>query len=112
MSLKADWAYDFSCDQSLEAMCAVFNAAGPWQWQLRDSYVYGDYLSTRPATGVHLRVHEYPQAFFKGARDEGFSALLQIETNSLADKTEVDAFFQGLLSRVTATDITEIEPYD
>ncbi|MCO6453100.1 MAG: hypothetical protein J5I90_20130 [Caldilineales bacterium] len=112
MSFKANWAYDFSCDQPLETIGAAFNDAGPWQWQLRDSYIYGDYLNARPAPGVHLRVHEYPQAFYKGPREQGFLALLQIETDSLLDKAEIDAVFQGLLNRVMATGITEIEPYD
>jgi hypothetical protein len=112
MPLKADWAYDFSCDQPLEAIGAVFNDAGPWQWQLRDSFVYGDYLNTRPASGVRLRVHEYPQAFVKGPREKGFTALLQIEADSLAEQAEIDAVFRGLLARVMAQGITEIEPYD
>jgi hypothetical protein len=112
MPLKADWAYDFSCDRPLDAIGAVFNDAGPWQWQLRDSYVYGDYLNTRPARGVHLRVHEYPQAFIQGPREKGFSALLRIEADSLAEKVEIDAVFRGLLTRVMAEEITEIEPYD
>ena len=112
MTFKADWAYDFSCDQPLEAICTVFNDAGPWQWQLRDSYMYGNYLNTRPAPGVHLRVHEYPQAFFEGFREKGFSALLQIGADSVVKKTEVDEVFRGLLDRVMTRDITEIEPYD
>jgi len=45
--LKADWAYDFACDQPIEVIPAAFNAAGPWQWQLRDSHFYGDYVSCR-----------------------------------------------------------------
>ena len=57
--------------------------------------MYGDYLNTRPATGVHLRVHEYPQAFIKGPREEGFSASLQIEADSVVEKVEVDGFFGG-----------------
>ena len=112
MSIKADWAYDFSCDQPLEAICAVFNVASPWQWQVRDNYMYGDYLNTRPAASVHLRVHEYPQAFFKGPREKGFSALLRIEADSLVEQGELDTVFRGLLSKIMATDITEIEPYD
>lgn len=112
MPLKADWAYDFSCGQSLEAICAAFNAAGPWQWQMRDSYTHGDYLNTRPATGVRLRVHEYPQAFFEGPRERGFSALLQIEAESAVGRQEIDASFRALLERISATDVAEIEPYD
>ena len=112
MPLKAAWAYDFACDQSLEAIGTAFNAAGPWRWQVRDSYMYGDYLNTHPATGVHLRVHEYPQAFITGPREEGFSALLQIEDDSQVDKAEIDEIFRGLLSVIRATDVKEIEAYD
>lgn len=112
MSFKADWAYDFSCSQTLEELCVVFNDAGPWQWQLRESYMVGSYFNTRPMEGVHVRVHEYPQAFMQGPRDEGFSALLQIEDDSEAEKEDVARVFRELLSRVMATDINEIEPYD
>ena len=116
MPLKAYWAYDFSCDQPLEALRAVFNAVGPWQWQGRESAWYGDYLNTRLATGVRVRVHEYPQAgaggLFVGLREKGFSALLQIEADSSVTQAEVDGVFRGLLSRVMATNITEIDPYD
>jgi hypothetical protein len=116
MPLKAYWAYDFACDRSLEDLHAVFNEAGPWQWQLRDSAWYGDYLNTRPTEGVRVRVHEYPQAgeagTFVGIRDKGFSALLQIEAGSLAARAEVDSIFQGLLSRVNVRETVEIEPYD
>ncbi|MEZ4769672.1 MAG: hypothetical protein R2844_14730 [Caldilineales bacterium] len=112
MAFKANWAYDFSCDQSLEEILAVFNDTGPWQWQLRDSYVYGVYLNTRPMEGVHVRVHEYPQAFINGPREEGFLALLQIDNDSLAEKEDVDGVLLELLSRVSAAAINEIEPYD
>ena len=112
MSFKANWAYDFSCNHSLEEIVGVFNDAGPWQWQLRDSYMVGMYLNTRPVDGVHVRVHEYPQAFMKGPREAGFSALLQIENDSVAVQEDVDRVFRELLGRVRATDINGIEPYD
>jgi hypothetical protein len=116
MLLKAYWAYDFVCDLSIGDMLAAFNAAGPWQWKLRDSAWYGDYLNTRPTEGVRVRVHEYPQAgeagVFVGLRNRGFSALLQIEAKSLASQAEVDEVLRGLLNTVNAQSITEIEPYD
>lgn len=118
MPLKAYWAYDFVVPEpSIEDLLPVFNEAGPWRWQLRDSAWYGDYLNTRPADGVRVRVHEYPQLVeagyrFVGLRDKGFSALLQIAAESLATQAETDAIFRELLTRVHATDLTEIEPYD
>ncbi len=116
MPLKAYWAYDFACDRTIEDMLAILNEAGPWQWVLSDSAWYGDYLSTHPIPNVRVRVHEYPQAgeagVFVGLRDKGFSALLQIKDESPATQAEIDEVFRGLLSRISATDITEIEPYD
>jgi hypothetical protein len=116
MALKAYWAYDFARDRPIEGLLAVFNDAGPWQWEMRESAWYGDYLSTGPSDGVRVRVHEYPQGgegrTFVGLRDRGFSTLLQIEAESSATQTEVDGVFRGLLTRVGATNVTAIEPYD
>ena len=40
--------YAFDSDLTLEQMQSILNAAGPWQWEMGDSYWYGDYLRTRP----------------------------------------------------------------
>jgi hypothetical protein len=111
-----DWAYDFVCEQPIEAMLVAFNAAGPWQWQLRDSAVYGDYLNCRPFEHVRLRVHEYPSAgaygVFTGLRNEGFSALIEMREGNSATRAEIDDVFRALLHQVGAADLVEIEPYD
>ena len=110
--LKECWAYDFDCDQSIEAILAAFNSAGPWQWGLGDSTTYGDYLNCRPKEHVRVRIHEYPQMLFIGKRDKGFSALLEIRPESTATWFEIDGVFRRLLQEIEATNITEIEPYD
>ena len=117
MPLKAYWAYDFAFDRPIEEMLAVFNEAGSWQWGLRDSAWYGDYLNTRPLEGVRVRVHQYPQeprpgVLFIGLQDKGFSALLQIEAESTATQAQVEDGFRRLLTRINATNVTQIEPYD
>ena len=104
MSLKKYWAYDFTCDEQLEGILAVFNEVGPWTWYLGDSAWYGDYLNTRPMERVRVRVHEFP--------GQGYSGLLEIEPGSFAEKGEVDQVFRDLLAKVNAQHITEIEPYD
>ena len=113
---KAYWAYDFACDQPIETVLAAFNAAGPWQWQLRESAVYGDYLNCRPDAHVRLRVHEYPQTgeygTFTGLRDKGFSALLEVDSGSAAAQPEIDGVFRRLLQAIDATNVTDIEHYD
>jgi hypothetical protein len=112
---KADWAYDFECDQPIEAFLAALNAAGPWQWQLRDSHFYGDYLNCRPREHVRLRVHEYPSkgmVKFSGLHNKGFKALLEIEVETGTTRSEIDEVFRRLLQAVNATNVTEIEPYD
>ena len=109
------WAYDFACDQPIEAIPAAFNTAGPWQWQLRDSDFYGDYLNCRPKQHVRLRVHEYPSkghVKFVGLRYKGFKALLQIDAERMATRSEIDDVFRRLLQGINATNVTEIEPYD
>ncbi len=111
-----DWAYDFTCGgRSIEAVLAALNATGPWQWQLRDNQVYGDYLACRPQEHVWLRIHEYPCTgigTFAGLHDKGFTALLQIDAGSAATQSEIDRAFRRLLQAIDAADLTAIEPYD
>jgi hypothetical protein len=114
--LKAYWAYDFVCDCSIETILAVFNEAGPWSWEPRESALYGDYLNSRPREGVRVQVHQYPQmgeyGMFIGLRDKGFSALLRVDAECVATQSEVDGIFRNLLQRINVTDMTEIEAYD
>jgi|GEM_PF-1243100 len=124
MPLKAYWAYVFNCDKPIELILAAFNEAGPWRWGLRDSAWYGDYLNTQPIEGVRVRIHEFPSqaseagvfvgpGTVEGIRyDRGYTALLQIRSESPATKAEIDAVLRGLLGRIHAENLREIEPYD
>jgi hypothetical protein len=124
MPFKEYWAYVFTCEQPIEAILADWNEAGPWQWQLRDSAWYGDYLNTRPIKGLRVRIHEFPSqaseagpflgpGTVEGVRyDRGYTVLLQIEAGSSAMKAEVDEVIRGSLGRISAENIKEIEPYD
>jgi hypothetical protein len=110
---KEYWAYDFACDQPMEAILAALNSAGPWQWVMGDSSTYGDYLNCRPQEHVRVRLHEYPQMLFVGSRrGKGFSALLEIRIESVATQIEIDDVFRRSLQEIDATNIREIEPYD
>jgi hypothetical protein len=113
---KADWAYDFTCKQPIEAIRDAFNAAGPWQWQLNDSHFYGDYLNCRPQEHVRLRVHAYPgngMVRFTGLRFwGGYKAMLEIAPAGTVTQSEVDDVFRRLLQGIKARHVTEIEPYD
>jgi hypothetical protein len=120
------WAYDFTCEQPIETILAVFNSAGPWQWQMRDSAIFGDYLSCRPNEHVWVRIHEYaqlgnrPTPLFAserfrvsaGRRDNGFAASLQIDDERASTRAGIDAIFRRLLQGIGVSSIAEIEPYD
>jgi hypothetical protein len=112
--LKADWAYDFACDQPIEAILDAFNAASPWQWGMRDRLHWGDYLSCRPKEGVQVRVLKYPKRYgvVVGFRDKSFKALLEIEAASMATQSEIDDVFRRSLQAINATNVTEAKPYD
>jgi hypothetical protein len=116
MPLRDYWAYDFACDRSLPDMQAALDAAGPWKWAARDSAWYGEYLHAVAADGARVALHCYPQegagGTFTGLRESGWSVLLKIDAASAATQEEVDRIFQGLLQKVGAGDVREIEPYD
>lgn len=103
MPLRDYWAYDFTCAKSIETILTIFNEAGPWIWQMRDSAWYGDYLNARPSEGVRVRIHEV-----RGI----YSALLRIESESAAQQNQIDEVCRGLLAKIHAENIKEIEPYD
>lgn len=108
----------------MRVILAVFNEAGPWQWEERESAWYGDYLNARPVEEVRARIHEFPQANEVGGvfvgpgtdegiqYDKGYTALLQIEDESSTTKSEIDEAFHVLLGKINAENIKEIEPYD
>jgi hypothetical protein len=121
------WAYDFHCNQSIESILDAFNATGPWQWQMRESVIFGNYLSCRPNDWVWIRVHEYSQMgrgpvplfatehFLASAarRDGGFAASLQInDENSAKISCEIDQVCRRLLQGINARKVAEITPYD
>ncbi|MCB0664655.1 MAG: hypothetical protein KDC80_02480 [Saprospiraceae bacterium] len=112
ISFKFNWAYQFYSDHGLEEIGNILNISGQWQWQFRDSYIYGNYLSTRPSDDLHVRIHEYPLPFGKEQEESGFTALIQIKADSDLEKSEVDRVFRELLNLIEATEIQEIEPYD
>src|SRR5262245_58556195 len=115
------WAYDFDCGQSIERILDAFNAAGPWQWQMRESVIFGNYLSCRPNDRVWARVHEYSQMgggpvpllatehfiASAGRRGKGFAAALQINDDNWADlSSEIDQVFRRLLQEINARKVT------
>ena len=107
MPLKAYWAYAFVSDRPLAELAGEWNSAGPWDWQLRDSSWYGDYLSARPSNGVRVRIHEQPHV-----QPGGYTAPMQIEPESAATQAEVDDVVRGLLRQIGVNDVRPIEPYD
>ena len=124
MSLQEYWAYVFTSDKPIELILEIWNEAGPWQWQLRDSAWYGDYLNTRTIPGTRVRIHEFPTqaseagAFLgpglvEGVRfHQGYTALLELKAESSATKAEFVWVLRGLLEKIEAENLKEIEPFD
>src|SRR5262245_45179952 len=102
---KQGWGYDFNCSQSIDAMLAVFNTAGPWQWQSVDSDICGQYVKCRPREYAQVRVYDRRQfrTWQTGDR-EGFYAELESATET---QPEIDAVFWNLLLAVNATNTVE-----
>ncbi len=124
------WAYEFRCAKPLDQLEAALNEAGPWPWQARDSYWYGDYLNSRPSPGVRVRIHEegggmldWWAARLQGGRgevpeagsrqgDHRYTALVDMEDVSGVDRAVIDNVLLSVLRVAGAQDIREIKPYD
>ena len=106
----AYWAYDFVCDQPIEALLASLNAAGPWRWGQRESGVFGDYSTP-------VRKRGFACACTSTRRWATTACSPGCATKAAppcwkSTKPEIDSVFRGLLQIIAATDIIEIEPYD
>jgi hypothetical protein len=99
------WGYDFTSSQSIGAILAAFNAAGPWQWQQVHSEFCGDYVRCRPTERARVRVYERSQfrSWEPGDR-EGFYAELESDPDAWP---EMDQVFRSLLQRINAKNVTE-----
>jgi len=110
-----DWAYDFTCAHLLKSLRPSLERRGQWRWQLRETAVYGPYLSCLPAPHARIRIHAYPFAgpygAFTGLWRSGFKALLQVDLLQ-PERAEIDRNFRELLNAIGATNVTAIEPYD
>jgi hypothetical protein len=107
-----DWAYDFQCDLSMEAILDALEQAGPWSWTQRESYVAGSYINCRPQDGTRIKINEHPQGFVERPGEAGFSALLQTSSADAAFRQELDRTLRSLLAHIDAREIVAIEPYD
>ena len=124
------WACEFRCAKSLDALDAALNQAGPWSWQARDSYGYGDYLNSRPLPKLRVRIHEngagmldWWAAHRQGrlepdnaeARRSGehhYRVQVDMDDGCAIERTAVDDVLSSLLPVVGARDIREIAAYD
>lgn len=77
------FAFGFECDRTLDQIVSQLNDAGPWSWQVRESYWYGDYLNCRPAKGIRIRIHDHgqpqPPRFQQQARPD-YTMQVDIDT--------------------------------
>ena len=104
MANEAYWSYEFQCKQSLEAILDILIETSQWDWHLRDSYWYGDYLNSRPMQGVRVRIHEWPES--------RYTILLQIDSESTADRLIIDESIKVIFDKIEAKNVCETEPYD
>jgi hypothetical protein len=108
------WAYQFRWDGSLDELLAALRRAGPWEWSIRDSHWYGDYLNSRPAWGLRVRVH-LPATFLRPfPSDEPrdvYLAQLDLESGCTARAEKIDRTFLALLGAAGARAVAAIEIY-
>lgn len=113
MARKA-FAWKFHCDKALDQIVSHLNGAGPWEWQGRESYWYGDYLNCRPAEGVRVRIHDHgeptPPQFERSELD--YTMQLDISTESGVETSSFISLAKELLTKIGAANIVEIDPYD
>lgn len=99
-------AHQFHCDKTLEEIQAILNQAGPWEWIMRDSAWYGDYLWANPAASVKIKIYE-------PVTEAGPPFTIQVEgTNKTLPPSELSAVITRWYEALGATEIKRCETYD
>ncbi len=99
-------AYEFSCDKTLEEIHAALNELGPYEWIMRDSHWYGDYLSTNPAGSMMIKIYEPTDS-------AGPPFTIQVEGSSKElPGPEITKLLRRWYEALAAVDIKKTEAYD
>ena len=102
-------AYSFTCDySSTDALCARLNQVA-WEWQVGDSYWYGDYVVSRPFPGVRIRIVDFPTRTETGYR---YDSDVRLGKECTTPMEEIDTAYRNILAQIPARDIQEIETFD
>ena len=105
--VKKNSAYTFASDLELAKLQTKLESLGPWSWQTRDSFYFGDYLSAKvmPDASRKIRIYEREEGgfqidiFFEGAGDDA-EALWEAFHEDIVER---------LLPGVGATAVEETE---
>ena len=99
-------AYEFSCNKTLEEIQARLNELGPYEWIMRDSFWYGDYLWANPVKSVKIKIYEPVDS-------AGPPFTIQVEgSNQKLPQSEITQTLRKWYEALGATDIKKTEPYD
>lgn len=104
------FAYTFKSDLVLADMFRRLNSLGPWEWVMRDSERWGDYISTRA-----LRDPDY--AMVKLIVETGYFAInVNFDSDLPNAQTKCDELQEALLTKVLpligAHNIQPTDTYD
>ena len=77
-------AFDSGLD--FDAPYDRLNEVGPWEWRGTESDTYGDYLTSRPAEGVTLRI-------FGGKPD--WVVQISLRADAALPRDEIDRLLNG-----------------
>jgi hypothetical protein len=104
-------AYAFSCEYSSTGkLLGRMRELGGWDWDMGDSYWYGDYLACRPFPGVRIRIVDFPGRTEDG--DYVYDCDVRRSTDCKTPMEEIDAAFRAVLAQLPAHDVHEIEWFD
>lgn len=105
------FAHKFFCERSIYEMEDVLNSAGTWQWRVRDSAWYPDFLQCRPQKGIRSCIYsEEPP------NGRSYRCHVEISTSSESERDSVEPVLLKLLEHLGVRELNEVEanewPFD
>ncbi|HEX5035892.1 MAG TPA: hypothetical protein VFX30_01895 [bacterium] len=98
------WAYTFRCPTRLHDLEAALNAAGPWEWRLRDCAWYPDFLQCRPVADVSIQIDS--------PKEGDCRCLIVASDGAGLSREQIDRTLTGILEKVETGEREEIAAYE
>jgi len=108
-SVRATWAYDFTCDKAMAEIGAMLTATGLWRWIERDNEAFGSYIAAVPCAGLQVRIYDLDGYDSNGPT---YTVDCKMDADCPMDRATIEHVFWESLRPLAVRHITQAAYFD